>query len=250
MQDSVIPLAADQAHLWYIVAEKARSEALHADYLALLSSAERDRYKRYHFDKDRVLYLLTRVLIRTTLSRYADLPPEAWEFEENHYGKPHLASPPEDAAGLSFNLTNTQGLVALVIARNIPVGVDAEYLNRPVKVLSLADRFFSPDEVIELRGHAPARQERRFLRYWTLKESYIKARGKGLSIPLDSFSMLLHPETIGITLHSEPGSADEWQFEQRVLPSQHLVAMAFHRGAAADLTVTLHETLPLREPPP
>ncbi len=250
MEDSAIPLAAGQAHLWYILAEKADGRELHAEYLTLLSAAERERYERYHFDKDRVLYLLTRVLIRTTLSRYADLPPEAWEFEENHYGKPRLASPPTDAAGLSFNLTNTQGLVALLIARDIPVGVDAEYLNRPVKVLSLADRFFSPDEVHDLRSQDPARQERRFLRYWTLKESYIKARGKGLSIPLDSFSMILHPDTIGVTLHTEPGSAKDWQFEQRILPSQHLVAMAFHRGAAADFTLTLHETLPLRQPPP
>ena len=246
MENSVIPLASGEAHLWYILAEKAENPELHTEYLALLSDAERERYERYHFDKDRILYLLTRVLIRTTLSRYANLAPEAWEFEENHYGKPHLASPPADAAGLSFNLTNTQGLVALLITRDIPVGVDAEYLNRPVKVLSLADRFFSPDEVQDLHSQDPARQEQRFLRYWTLKESYIKARGKGLSIPLDSFSMILHPDTIAITLHNEPGSAKEWQFEQRILPSQHLVAMAFHRGNAADFTITLHETLPLR----
>ena len=61
------------------------------------------------------------------------------------------------------------------------------FLARPVST-AIANRFFSPTEAAALSGVPEHRRQERFFEYWTFKESYIKARGMGLSIPLDRFS--------------------------------------------------------------
>src|SRR6185436_18685723 len=99
---------------------------------------------------------------------------------------------------LHFNLTNTRGLVACAVSvAHAEVGVDAEALDRSGETVAIADRYFSTEEVRALRALPESAQRQRFFAYWTLKESYIKARGLGLRLPLDQFSFRLG-ESIGI----------------------------------------------------
>ena len=62
-----------------------------------------------------------------------------------------------------------------------------ENMNRKASCDELAQRFFAAAECEYLRGLPPSLLREAFFRIWTLKEAYIKAEGKGLSIPLDSF---------------------------------------------------------------
>ncbi len=233
-----------EAHLWCVTPAEASDPALLDNYRSLLTPEERERYQRYHFEKDRLLFLLTRALVRTTLSRYGSLSPTQWEFEANSHGKPQLVSPCPHLTDVSFNLTNTQGLVGLLLARTETCGVDTEYLNRPVRFLSLADRFFSPLEVQHLHAQPPHQQAHRFLTYWTLKESFIKAEGQGLSIPLDSFSIELDGNKPRVKFHSHPGTSTHWQLEERRLRGDHLLGVTLHRPAAPDYTLRTRFTVP------
>src|SRR5258708_1865441 len=78
--------------------------------LRLLNEAERAKWQRFLVAHAKAQYLVTRALVRTTLSRYADVPSAAWQFDANRYGRPHVA--PVHALGdLHFNLSNTRELV-------------------------------------------------------------------------------------------------------------------------------------------
>ena len=71
--------------------------------------------------------------------------------------------------------------------RNEEVGIDVERFDRRCDMEAIARRYFSALEIQELMSLGMGDRPARFLEYWTLKEAYVKARGLGLSIPLDSF---------------------------------------------------------------
>jgi len=244
---STIAIEADQAHLWYVFHDCIDDAALIARYHGLLSAEERERQQRFVFARHRHEYLVTRALCRTTLSRYADVDPAEWQFIRNKYGRPEIVRP-STVPPLRFNLSNSAGLIACLVTRAIDAGVDVEDLHRKGETVKIANRYFSPHELAALQALPPDRQRHRFFEYWTLKESYIKARGMGLSIPLDQFSFHLEgnlPVTIsfGPTLEDDPQA---WQFDRYRPSDRHLMAVAIRRGSGPPVRVDLRETVPLR----
>ncbi|MFT3765982.1 MAG: 4'-phosphopantetheinyl transferase superfamily protein [Minicystis sp.] len=243
-----IPLPHDEVHFFYLRDGDVADARLVAAYEALLSPDERARRARYRFEHSRREYLLTRALVRVTLSRYAPVAPAAWTFGQNEYGRPAIDR--AEHAWLRFNLSNTRGLVALAVARDRDVGVDVEDTTRPGETVAIADRFFSPSEVAALRALSEGAQRDRFFDYWTLKEAYIKARGMGLAIPLDQFSFLLEAGR-PIRIAFDPRLGDDeaaWQFEQLSISPEHRTAVAVRRGYGPDLRVVVKRTVPLLDP--
>jgi 4'-phosphopantetheinyl transferase len=154
----------------------------------LMSPEESARHRRFRFDRDRRLYLATRVLARHVLSRYEDISPAEWRFAAGSHGKPRVESPALEVP-LHFNLSNTSGLVVCAVSRaHEAVGVDIERTDRPAEFDRLAARFFSHEEAEGLARLPEASKRGRFFELWTLKESYIKARGLGLALPLEQFT--------------------------------------------------------------
>jgi 4'-phosphopantetheinyl transferase len=92
--------------------------------------------------------------------------------------------------------------------------VDVERIDPARVTETIAERFFSPTEVSALRGLRAAARTRAFFRCWTRKEAYLKARGEGLSIPLDSFSVSIEPASASRLLGSDRGDAEigRWTF--------------------------------------
>lgn len=177
---------------WFPYEEFEERQELFAAYESLLTEDERVRHQRLRFERDKRQFLATRALVRTVLSCYEPaVSPSEWRFAIGERGKPSI-SEPASASGWHFNLSNTRGLVVCAVSGvHSRLGVDVERLDRSNDLLALADRYFSPMEVSELRTLSSSEQPSRFFDYWTLKESYIKAHGLGLAIPLDSFSFLL-----------------------------------------------------------
>jgi 4'-phosphopantetheinyl transferase len=224
-------------HLYLAEAPERLPGARVSDYERLLTPDEAERYRRFHFERHRNLFLITRVLVRTTLSRYADVAPEDWRFSTNAHGKPFVSGP-RAVPELSFNLSNTDGLVACLIGPGLDVGVDVENTERSGETVTIAEHFFAASEVTSLRALPEELQRERFFAYWTLKESYIKARGLGLAIPLDQFAFLLDAPSIAISfdarLNDDPKA---WQFARFRRPGPHALALAVKRGDAPDLDV-------------
>jgi 4'-phosphopantetheinyl transferase len=89
-------------------------------------------------------------------------------------------------------LTHTDGLAAFAVGRPHSLGIDAEAWRMPAPI-ELASHYFTPTETLLVAAQAPAEQPSTFYRLWTLKEAFLKANGRGLAAPLDSFAFSLHP---------------------------------------------------------
>jgi 4'-phosphopantetheinyl transferase len=192
--------------------------------VALLSDEERQRMSRFCFERDRLLFLVAHALVRTTLSRFADAPPAAWRFRTGSHGRPEIATPP---SRLRFSLSHTRGLAACAVTIDADIGLDVENLSSGA-ALDVAERFFSPREVRDLFGRPEASRRDRFVEFWTLKEAYIKARGLGLSLPLQAFSVYTDSEGAWRIAFEPPLDDDpeRWWLWSSRLGDSHQAALA------------------------
>ncbi len=188
--DSSALLGGKCAHIWYVLPEEIREPELLDRYRELLASDELARHQRFFLGKDRHLFLVAWALVRTTLSRYADVDPRDWTFATNPHGRPQIIGP-SGVPPLRFNLSHTPGLIACIVAAERDVGVDVENTRRHTAGPDIARRFFANAEVEALELLPEDRQQEAFFEYWTLKEAYIKAVGVGISLGLGRFSFAL-----------------------------------------------------------
>lgn len=242
-------LAESNVHveIWCTWLDAATDPALCSEYLSLLTPDELTRYHRFLFAKDRHQFLVARTLCRCALSHYASVEPAAWRFEQNVYGKPHIAGPA--GISLSFNVSHSRGLVACAVAAEGRIGLDVECLDRKTSGADLARRYFAAEEVADLEAAPPVQQHALFFRFWTLKESYIKAHGRGLSIPLDSFAFRLQPdEPVRLIRHDAAGEDPmDWQFATLDLTDNYLLALAVDQPDQQALKIAVRQCVPLRD---
>lgn len=213
-------------------------------YRAYLSDEEAARIERFLQPADAIRFLVGRTLARTMLSRHASVRPRDWPFVIDEHGRPLLACTPPCSPDLRFNLSHTEGLVACAVTVGREVGVDVEFTGRRL-LHDVPERFFSPREVQDLRARPAPAQPLVFFDYWTLKESYIKARGLGLKLPLRHFSFLLDGPTPSIAFAPElHDRAETWQFAQFWPTEHHRMAVAVRREGD-DLPIQVEDLVPL-----
>jgi 4'-phosphopantetheinyl transferase len=125
--------------------------------------------------------------------------------------------------------------------------VDVENVRAREVSIDIADRYFAPQEVAALAAAPPHQQPYRFFEYWTFKEAYIKARGMGLSLPLDKFSFH-YPDDHAVEIAIHPELADEaarWQFWQFRPRPEYLVAICAERTGAQSPSLIVRQTIPM-----
>jgi 4'-phosphopantetheinyl transferase len=126
------------------------------------------------------------------LALYTETEPARLRFAYGPQGKPSLQSDEAGDTSLRFNLAHSHDLALLAVARGREVGVDVEHVRADFASDEVAGHFFSPRETAALRAVPDeAERARAFFRCWTRKEAYVKARGEGLSLPLDGFTVSL-----------------------------------------------------------
>ncbi|MDQ3652238.1 MAG: 4'-phosphopantetheinyl transferase superfamily protein [Acidobacteriota bacterium] len=198
-----------------------------------LSADERARAERFHFQNDRDHFIVARGLLRAILGRYLNVDPSQLCFSYSFYGKPSLA---RESSGddLSFNLSHAGELALYAITRGREIGIDVERIRADFANEQIAERFFSLREVAALRTLPKNIQPQGFFNCWTRKEAYIKARGEGLSLPLDQFEVSLVPgepaallRTSGSGDHQE---ASRWSLREVVAPAASYVAAVAVEG--------------------
>jgi len=231
--------------LWYWLYEPATESALLNACDTLMTSDERSRYKSLRFERDRCLFLATRMLVRIALSRYAPAAPGDWRFAADGTGKPRIAHPAVIPA-LHFNLANTPGLVVCAVSvAHGSIGVDVERIDRTVDTMAVAHRCFSAAEAGAVEALPSAERPRRFFEYWTLKESYVKALGVGLALPLDEFSFTNDDRGISITFDRRSAEDEShWRFAVMDGSPAHIIAVGVNTGGAA-LSLRAAHVVPL-----
>ena len=243
-------VADNEIHLWFSCDRDIQEHTASEKYLRLLDESEKKRHQTFRFDQHKHQYLVTRALIRTVLSMYhPDVAPEQWQFKKNKHGKPFIGNVTSYDT-VTFNVSHTDGLIVLAIAKTQEVGVDVEFLNRRGRLLEVADRYFSPSEIEALFSLPEEMQRTRFFDLWTLKEAYIKACGMGLAIPLRHFSYQLDTDTeIDITFDpARDDVAELWQFWSLEYDNLHPVALAVRNEEAGGISdIKYYSVTPLQD---
>lgn len=222
-------LPAREVHVWYRSLNHKTAEALPYE---VLSPEEKARAARFLVDRPRIEFVLTRAALRVLLAAYLGRAPQELKFSYSAQGKPFLEN---DATDLRFNVSHTDGLSALAFVRGREVGVDVEKFRPECEPAKLAERFFSASErqfISRLSGRA---LDQAFCRCWTRKEAYIKAKGGGLSIPLDEFDVSVAEDQPAALLATRPDPLEVGRWALYGLPVE-----AGYAGALA-LSVTAGE---------
>ncbi|MFI1758666.1 4'-phosphopantetheinyl transferase family protein [Streptomyces sp. NPDC020571] len=220
------------AHVW------AAAPDAHGDR-GPLSAEERRRSAAFRRDADRRLYVAARTLLRTALSRCVpEVAPAEWRFTTGPHGRPEPAGPPT-VPRLRFSVAHAPGLAVCLVCPELDCGVDVEVTGRPADPVRVARTMFHPREAARVLAAPPGERGGVFLRHWTLKEAYGKARGLGFLLPPDSYAVA--PDAPGgprLTAADDDGS--RWQLAQWPRGDRHLLAVAVRRGRGPDVTVVRH----------
>lgn len=192
-----------EAYLWRI---PLRVPAESVDSLGRsLSPDEIERAERFVFEQDRQGFIVARGKLRAILAAYLDCLPHEVRFGYGPHGKPFLLQP-DTPLDLQFNLSHSGDLALCAVTLDRPVGVDLEWIRPNVDVLGIARSTFSTSERDRLEGLLSEQRLHGFYACWTRKEAYIKARGEGLSFPLDAFDVSLEPGVPAKLLRSREGA--------------------------------------------
>jgi 4'-phosphopantetheinyl transferase len=180
--------------------------ALHA----LLDADEQARAARFHAAQHRDRFAVAHGRLRELLAAQLQVAPQELQFAKGTHGKPQLAAFTESRQ-LHFNLSHSSkwGLVAMAWDR--AVGADIEIWRPMHNAARLVRRFFSGVEGQAYEALQQTDRQAAFFRGWTRKEAYIKAVGRGLSLPLSSFDVSLGPDPSARLLRpAELGDGRNW----------------------------------------
>jgi len=229
---ATVLLANDEVHVWRASLDEPVSQL--NGFLGTLAADERSRAERFYFQKDRERFIAARGVLRAILGFYLERAPESLSFCYGSHGKPALTSAHAGDA-LRFNMSHSNGVALYAITRDRDVGIDLELIRGDLEVEEIAERFFSRPEIATLRALPTNVRRSAFFLCWTRKEAYIKARGQGLSLPLDQFEVSLTPGEPAELLRTRPDSdeARRWSLRELTLASGYAAALAVAgRGSA------------------
>ena len=217
----------NEVHVWFSIPDTVTDSGQLAYYKSILSSEEQQRYQRFHFDKDRHLFLVSHALVRKMLSSYVDVDPADWQFSAGRHGRPEIAGPAGIPA-LRFNLTHTAGLTGCLVTLDADCGIDAELISRRGDLLAIAGKMFADSELVMLKkldGRALLEQ---FFIFWTLREAYCKAVGVGLGFSKKDYAFETESDD-GVKIRFDAparDAEDHWQFTILKPGADHVVAVA------------------------
>ena len=218
-----VRLANDEVHIWTLaLADGAIREPVED----LLSPDERERASRFRFEKHRAQFALTRATLRRLLASYLSVSPREISFCYSSHGKPCLSE-----SSLDFNVSHTEGMAVFGFTRGRRIGVDVERIRVDFRLDEVAGRFFSIAERTALDDLPTGERHTAFFRIWTRKEAYIKARGEGLSHPLDQFDVSVDDRARLTATRRDASEAHRWELKNLSIGPE------FAAAAAVEVTV-------------
>ena len=188
-----------------------------AGLFPLLSDERKERIRRFRFEKDKLHCLFAEVLLRYALKERYEI--SDLELGKNAYGKPYLLK----HCGIYFNLSHSGDWVICGVGDQ-DLGIDVEHIEEIE--MSIAEDFFAGKEIEYLKTIPVENRLGDFYTVWTLKESYTKYVGEGMSIPLDSFAII--PEKERFALYIEGVPDPRICFQAQDLDNNHKMALCFN----------------------
>jgi len=217
-------LPPDEVHVWRANLQQSPSSL--ASLTQVLSADERARAERYYFEADRRRSIIGHGASRILLAHCLGAAPESLRFIYNEFGKPALA--PGSLPHLQFNISHSGEWILIALSFGRILGVDVERKREDMATAEIAARFFSPIECSTLDALPETQRCAAFFACWTRKEAYLKARGDGLSLPLDQFDVAFAPgaEPRLVATRHDPSEAHRWKLAALGVGPGHAAALA------------------------
>jgi 4'-phosphopantetheinyl transferase len=233
-----LTLGATDVHVWR--ASLDRVPTVVERIRGLLSDDENVRASRFHFETDRQHFIVARGCLRTLISRYLKISPTEIQFSYGAHGKPQLAASKGEVPSFHFNVAHSGNLALYAFTRVGDIGIDLERIRPEFTGDDVAQRFFSSTEVARLRELSEELRHVAFFNCWTRKEAFIKAKGLGLSLPLNQFDVTLCPFEAAKLLRTrwDENEAAKWSIKAIEVGPDYAAAVAV---AALDWKLTLLE---------
>jgi 4'-phosphopantetheinyl transferase len=211
--EAPLALPENEVHLWRTDLDAVRGEE--SRWRELLSPDEWKRADRFHFDRDRQRFSAARAVLRKILAAYLAADSKTLTFCYSKKEKPSLGQP-YSGSGITFNVSHSGGIALFAISRGRDVGVDVEQIKPDIEVEAIGRRFFSAHEQAQLFALPAEERLEAFFRCWTRKESYIKATGDGLSLPLSQFDVSLEAGAMDALVATRPDGSEarEWLLQE------------------------------------
>jgi 4'-phosphopantetheinyl transferase len=231
MPPTDLELLKNTVHVWHVKLEIPDHDR--EPLQNVLVDEEIERAKKFYFEKDRRHWIVAHAALRIILGHYLNSDPRSIRFTTNEYGKPSIAYPPA-GTHLHFNLSHSGDLALCAFAYNRQIGVDLEYMRAGIEYGELATHYFSAHECATLHALPANVQEEAFFLCWSRKEAYIKARGRGLSLPLDQFDVSLTPDEPAALLASreDPQAPERWSLHALAPSERYAGALVVERSNA------------------
>jgi 4'-phosphopantetheinyl transferase len=185
-----LPLDSNEVHIWRASLDV--DSTVRDRLCAVLSAAEQERAARFAFARDRDRYAVARAILRQLLGGYLRERPQDVVFETLPDGKPIVAATGR-IPGVRFNISHSHQFALFAFCLEYELGIDIEKIKPEVAFEGIENHYFSPKERAELKTLPRDLRPEGFFLCWTRKEAYVKARGEGLKVPLESFSVSLTP---------------------------------------------------------
>ncbi len=215
MRAGIPALTAEEVHVWQMSVELA----------GVLSREEHERASKFHFERDRRCFIVSRGSLRTLLAAYSKTKPAALQFAYSKHGKPSLV---DCGLDLRFSLAHSGELAAVAVTVGRELGIDVELIREDIETDKLAERFFSEHERLGIRDLPEQKRVDAFFRCWTSKEAFLKAQGVGLSRGLTSFDVEVNPDLPArlLATRPEPREAQGWNLAEIQTRSGYAAALA------------------------
>ncbi len=222
MSNSFYKIEPETVHIWKINLAENFS---HLEKLRqILSIEEIQKSEAFHFANDRQNYTVSHGFLRLILAKYLERKPESLCFDPNEFGKPFLKDSP-----LKFNLSHSGEFALIGVAEKREVGVDIELVRENVNYHELAAQFFSKKETDFFISLPQSDRKQVFFRIWSRKESFVKARGCGLSANLQSFDVLSSAtaENQLFTVYFHDSAKEVWSGQDLIFSPNYAAAVVF-----------------------
>jgi len=213
-------LSPGELHVWHISTNITHTRLL--EYKNTLSEKELTKVRLFEFEQARDSYVISQGALRRLLSEYLGIPPELVKIGSRRKGKPYSIDDP----GLYFNMSNSGKLVVIAFSRDSEVGIDIEQI-RPLPDLDeMITRNFTAREIKFIIGKTE-KKTKRFFRFWTIKESYLKAIGEGMRLPPDNIEFTIEKDCIRQLSVNGVFEQEDWNFKEFSTPPDYVGTITY-----------------------
>jgi len=209
-----------------IVADVSRTLIPEAQAHLLLSETETRRASMFRSAQRRWQYVQCHALLREMLAEHVGVTADQITLCKGEFGKPMLSGQAAES-GAMFNISHSGSLAVIAVSTHSDIGVDIEQIKPGRNILDIANHFFAPAERQAIHAIHRSEQDASFYSCWCRKESFVKATGLGLGIPLNQFVVNVEPEAQAelIWIDYKDWKKEQWRMHTLSTPSGYLGAL-------------------------